>query len=722
MKAALLILTLVSTTAIGQVGTLVGRVTDRKTGDPLPGVNVLLQGTVRGMSTDANGECKFAAVPSGTYTVIFSLVGYQRTVRPGVVILSGDTTVVNASLLATALQTEAVIVTASRRETALQESPVSVSTLDAKDIERRNAVTIDDALRFIPGVNMTDWQVNIRGSSGYSRGAGSRVLMLLDGIPFLTGDSGELNYESIPAGQVDRIEVVKGASSALYGSGALGGVINVITKPIPDKPETGVRLYGGLYSTPSYPEWEWGGGTRFLNGIALSHATRVGDAGLQLFLSEAGNDGYRQDDYLLRYNGLVKVEYPISIFQTITLTGSVMDQHRGNFLYWKDLTHALTPPDNQLGGKVHSTRYFVTGIYNHTVSSALFYSVRSMWYHNWFMDTSGPDSHESRSDVLRGEVTATWGGLEGQIVTVGVEGNSDRVNADIFGVRSGGGGAGYLQDEIALHESLKLTLGFRFDIQKVDSIGTNNQFNPKAALVYHPFEGTTFRASYGRGFRSPSVAEAFTQASAGGIEVVPNPSLRPERSSSFEIGCSQSLGDVVYVDAAGFQSNYDDLIESGFNAQGKAQFSNVTEARVRGVELSTSFGFFERSLFFNLSYTYLYPRDLTANDILKYRPRHLFYVSSIARVGTFTFSADFRAISRVERIDEELVNLGIIKDGDQRVPIYVADLRIGADVVLGSIPLTATLSFNNMFQYNYVELIGNMAPPRSYVLTLDFRP
>ncbi len=721
MRHGILILMLASTEAMAQTGTLVGRVTDRKTGEQLPGVNVVLQGTVRGISTDAKGEYRFASLPAATYTVVFSLVGYQRTAHPGVVVRVGDTTVADASIQAIALQTDAVIVTASRRETALEESPVSISTLDATEIERRNAVTIDDALRFVPGVNMTDWQVNIRGSSGYSRGAGSRVLMLLDGIPFLAGDTGELNYESIPAGQVDRIEVVKGASSALYGSSALGGVINVITKPIADRPETDARLYGGLYSPPSHPEWDWGGGARYLNGVALTHSTRIGEAGLRLFLSEAGNDGYRQNDFTHRFNVLAKLEYPISMFQNVTFTGSVMDQRRGNFIYWKDLSHALTPADAQLGGQVHSTRSFITGIYNHTVSPALLYAVRAMWYHTWFMDSSGPDHHESRSDVLRGEASATWGATESQIVTFGAEGNMDRVDADIFGVRSGGGGAGFVQDEIALLESLRLTLGARYDVQDVDSIGTNSQFNPKAALLYRPFGGTAIRASFGRGFRSPSVAEAFTQASAAGIEVVPNPSLRPERSYAYEIGVSQTLGEAAYIDAAGFQTDLHDLIESGFNAQGKAQFSNVTEARIRGVEMSANFGFLGRALFLSLSYTYLYPHDMTANDVLKYRPRNLFYASAVARLGAFTVSADFRAISRVERIDEELVNLGIIKDGDQRVPIYVADLRVGTDLTLGSIPFTATLNIDNIFQYNYVELIGNMAPPRSYVLALDVR-
>ncbi|MCK5572364.1 MAG: TonB-dependent receptor plug domain-containing protein, partial [Bacteroidetes bacterium] len=262
MRTLILLLLTAPHLALAQSGTVAGRVLDAETGSTLPGVNVSLQGTLLGSATNSSGEFVFSGVPAGSYSVTFSLVGYQRKLVPHIVVREGDTVRVSVELTAVAIQTEPVIVTANRREQAIQESPVSISVLDAAGIEFRNSVTIDDALRYISGVNMTEFQVSIRGSSGYSRGAGSRVLMLVDGIPLMTGDTGEINYETVPAGEVDRIEVIKVASSALYGANALGGVINVITKPIPPQPATRLRLYGGLYGEPSHDEWDWGGGTR----------------------------------------------------------------------------------------------------------------------------------------------------------------------------------------------------------------------------------------------------------------------------------------------------------------------------------------------------------------------------------------------------------------------------------------------------------------------------
>lgn len=717
----LLILPLQAGPAYAQGATLTGRVTDQTDGQPLVAVNVVLKGTLRGTVTDSKGEFTLTNIPAGTYSVVFSLVGYQRETRTGVRFEAGHVLRLDVALQPSEIETEQIVVTAAKRAQAVEEVPVSVSFVDAKEISYRNSITIDDALRYVPGVNMTEWQVNIRGSSGYSRGAGSRVLMLVDGIPLLTGDTGELNFETIPVGQIERLEVVKGASSALYGSSALGGVINVITRPIPSEPETRLRVYGGLYSRPAYQEWDWGGGDRLSDGESVSHSQRFGPLGLSLFLSRMADDGYRQNDSRRRYNGFLKMNYGLSDVEALNLSFSVLHQKRGSFLYWKALNFALMPPETQLGDEVQSTRFFLASQYNRIASDKLSYSVRALWYRNRWEDTIDLGSRASQSDVLRAEVQATMLLDARQTVTAGIEGTLDDVRADLFGKRSGGGAAVYAQDEIHLADGLTLTLGARYDYHDLDSLEANSQFNPKAGLVYTPAQGTTLRASYGRGFRAPAVAEAFIATSISGLIVDPNPNLKPERSSSYEVGASHLFGDGVLTDVAFFQSNFDNLIEPGFTASGRGQFQNVTKARVRGVEVSAKASFWERALSLGFGYTYVYPEDISRNDILKYRPRHLFYANALLSFDIFTAGADFRYISRMERIDDEFVRLGIVRDGDQRVAAYVTDFRLGADFSKLGHPMIATLNITNAFQYNYVELIGNLMPPRNIVLVLEWR-
>ena len=698
---------------------ITGRVVSGATDEPLFAVNVLVQGTALGASTDGKGEFRISIMKPGTYVLLFSCVGFHQETRTNVVVEEGKTVELSIRMTLAPVQGEPIVVTASKREQSVQDVPVSVSTLDAASIARRNIVTLDDALRYVPGVNLTDWQVNIRGSSGYSRGIGSRVLLLVDGMPFTTGDTGELNFETIPAGQVDRVEVIKGAGSALYGSSALGGVINVITKRIPSQPETHVRTYGGFYSSPSYPQWDWRGGARALDGESFSHSQTFDDVGLLIFGSRAADDGYRQNDYRRRYNGLLKIDANLSASDALTTTFDIMHQKRGSFLYWKNINSALVPPDGEQGNFVEANRFFLNGLYTHTASGSFLVTARAMWFHNRFDDVIDTASDVSRSDVLRGEVQGTWYPGASHVVTFGVEGNTDHVSASLFGERSGSGVAVYAQDEMEIVPDLKATWGARFDFENLDSLASMNQFNPKMGLVYMPAEGTALRASFGRGFRAPSVAEAFVSTSISGFPIIPNPALKPERSLTYEVGGSQMLGTSTMLDLALFQSDFDNLIESGFTAQGQGQFTNVTRARIQGIESSVKLGLLDGGLMMQLGYTYVWPRDLTENDLLKYRPRHLLYANVLTEFGLFSAGVDFRYISRVERIDEEFVTLGIIRDGDERVATYVTDLRLGADFSTMNIPLIAQFNINNLFQYNYVELIGNIAPPRSMVLTLE---
>lgn len=719
MKFLVATFLLLAQLSLAQPGTLKGSVTQKNTGEPLAGVNVVLQGTTRGLATTVSGEFQFSDLRPGVYGLALSLVGFQREVRSDISVRDGETVNIEVQMSPVPIQGEPIIVTASKREQSAQDVPVSVSTMDAASIARRNIVTLDEALRYVPGVNLTEYQVNIRGSSGYSRGAGSRALLLVDGIPFITGDTGELNFETLPAGQVERIEVVKGAGSALYGSSALGGVINVITKKIPEQPETRVRAFGGFYGSPSFTQWEWGGGTRFLDGQSFSHSQTFDNVGLLVYGSRTADDGFRQNDFRRRYNGYVKMQFNLSSYDALTTTFNIFHQKRGSFLYWDDIDHALVPPSQQQGDMVRSTRFFASSAYTHVVSTDLVYTVRAMWFHNKWDDSIDTLTNNSWSDVVRAEAQATWTPVSGNIATFGVEGSTDNVEADLFGTRSGYGVAVYVQDEFEIATGLKATVGARFDFQDLDSLDSMSQLNPKAGIVWSPAQGTALRASFGRGFRAPAVAEAFITTSISGLPVIPNPALKPERSYTYEVGVNQILGSRAMFDLALFQSDFNNLIESGFNAQFQGQFTNVTKARIRGIEASAKLGFLDNALTVDLGYTYLSPKDLTKNDILKYRPRHLLYASSLAHFGMFTLGADFRYISRVERIDDEFVTLGIVKNGDRRVATYVADLRFGADFSKGNVPLTAQLNINNIFQYNYVELIGNIAPPRSIVLTLE---
>jgi iron complex outermembrane receptor protein len=724
--------------AVGQVrtGALSGRVVDAETGEPLVGANVALRGTVLGRVTHVDGTFRFQSLPVGVYTVVISMVGYETKYVVNVEITPQSEKTLTVELKPIVIQTDPIVVTASRREQSLQEVPVSIATVTAHAIAERNNVTLDEALRYVPGVNILQDQINIRGSSGYSRGVGSRVLILFDGLPYLTGDTGEISWETIPIHQIQRIEVVKGAGSALYGSSALGGVINIITKEAGDQPQLRARLFSALYDQPRYEEWRWSDKPRFNSGALLEYTARTGAAQYVLSLHRSVDESYRQNDAYHRWSFYTKLRYDLTPYQSLTVLGNLLTRTHGNFLWWKNLREATRPADAQLNTNVTTRRGNLNVAYRDFVRPDFFYTAKGMYFGNfWQDDSAGEVNFHSRSDVYQVEVQGNYEASKQHMLTFGVTGSYTYVSSNIFSSPLGVGGAAYLQDELSLGERWKFTLGVRYDYQRVSERSSKGLITPKAGVVFNPTSQTKLRAAYGAGFRYPSIGEWYTQfaSATSQLTVLINRNLQVERSKTYEIGLSTSLADVLSAELSLFRNDFDNLIEAGVAIRRfrpnpndtteverpVIQFENVTKARIEGLELGLKMEWLKKVFSTEVGYTYTYPKDLTEHTILKFRPRHLLFVSGAVTYDHFRFSSDFRYVSRLERIDENLVRLAPIIHGDKRVPIYVVDARLSYDLVELGLPVRVGFNIQNLLNYHYVELIGNLAPVRSYALILE---
>src|SRR5207244_7718857 len=148
-----------------------------------------------------------------------------------------------------------VVVTAAKRSQLLDQAVTSVAVLEQPDIARRAITTVDEAVDKAPGVQFLNGQVNIRGSTGYVQGWSSRVLLLVDGVPANQGDRGGINWDLVPLDRVERVEVVKGAGSSLYGSAALGGVVNLLTRDIAPGFHARLRATGDRPAKPPHAAW-----------------------------------------------------------------------------------------------------------------------------------------------------------------------------------------------------------------------------------------------------------------------------------------------------------------------------------------------------------------------------------------------------------------------------------------------------------------------------------
>ncbi|MBR9975680.1 MAG: TonB-dependent receptor [Bacteroidetes bacterium] len=702
-----------------------GRVTGTN-GLPLIGVNVIVRGTVLGSATDTDGRYHIRRIPAGVRTVVYSMIGHVRVERE-LRFSAGETATEDVVLAETSILTGEVTVTAGKHAQSMEEIPVSISTMHGADIEARGIETLENALRRIPGVNLAEDQVNIRGSSGYSRALGSRVLLLVDGAPVLAGDAGEIKSDIVPMFSVDRIEVVKGAGSALYGSSALGGVINVITRE-PSSQMTRVRLGTGVWDNPYHAEWKWwGDAPRWRNSIDVQHEDVLGDFSYLVTAGLRNDQAYRQNDDWVRYGMSGRAWYRLSPDRNLSVAVNHSNNTRGNWVYWRDLTQALQPPaTTDLSEELVSVKSQVSAVYRQTHGARFASSLRLNAYRTSFETTSDTsdfslrpsDQTQSTAWVMGAEWQGSYALSAANLLTFGVDGSRTTVNSRTYGERSGWSGALYAQDEIAVGQGWHLSAGARFDLTSIDTLETDMQVNPRLGATYVPWEHGVLRASYGWGFRSPSVAERFATASAGGIKTKPNPALKAERSTSYEFGFKQLLPHGLTFDAAVFWNDYDNLVEPTIDpADGRIFFRNITQARIRGYETTLEALPWGELLRFAASYTYMYPQDLASGGVLKYRPRHLLYLTGDVSHAGFTFGADFRHISRIEAIDRELTI--VIPNSEERVATYVTDLRASWTAAAVGLPLRLSLFVDNVFQYNYTEVVANIAPIRSYRVSLD---
>lgn len=687
-------------------GALSGTISEVKTGHLLPGANIILMRTLMGASSDLEGNFIVNKIPPGQYDVKATMMGYKSKIT-SVNIRSREKTVINFQLEETVIESPTLIVTASKKAQSFQDVPNSVSLISLKEIERRNKTYLDEVLEYTPGVYMMEGDVNIRGSSGFSLGAGSRVLLLVDGIPMMPGDSGDIKWDIVPLSQIERVEIIKGAGSALYGSHALGGVINIITKEPSAKPKTDIQYSIGIYNKPYYPEWRWTDRRLNLNQFDITHSQTWDNVSLLISGGRKESTGYQQNGFYNYYNLLGKIIYKFDSQSTFTLQSNWSTGDYGEIFLWRNQNDVFEMPIPSVGDWVNSNKFSLNGVYRQLLNSKFTYKIRTSYFHNNFKHYHHDNNDSSKANKLGIEIQADYMPNKIHVFTSGIEGIYDNTKSAVWGNHYAYTWAGYIQDELRLHDSFSFTIGGRFDYHYVDTGEKDNQFNPKLGLNFKPSPLTTIRASIGRGFRAPTMAEMFTETFTAGFRVIRNPHLKAESAWSYEVGVNQFFSDKLILDLVLFHNDYKNFIEPEPDIYQTVQFTNVSKARIRGLEITAQGSIWKRFLYFNFGYTYMDPIDRNTGETLAYRPRHLWTSGLTLTYSIFEAGIDYRYISRLERVK--------VYPNDNRVAQKVWDGRISTRIY----GFALSFNINNMFQYNYLQIERNIAPPRNYVFTVS---
>lgn len=715
----IILLLIINDFLFAQNGNLSGYIFD-KDNHPLNGVNVIVAGTSFGAASNSEGYFEVRNIPFGNYDLEISVIGFKKE-KISNVLLSENYELLKIILHQEAIETGQVIVSAGKYEQKITDITVSSAVIGPEIISKKNFTQLDEVLRYVPGVSVALEQVSIRGSSGYSKGAGTRVLVAVDGIPIYTGETGEIVWELIPLTDIERIEILKGPASSLYGSTAIGGVINIISKKAAQEPITYFKTFAGFYGDPSYDEWKWNKSQRTFYGLEAVHSNREGNLGYTFSLNKYNNDSYRENDFNKRVSGYLKLDYDIDEEKSLTFIGNFLEMNRGNFLYWKDSRNALIPKDGDNNQTVKSNRQFASIIYKQTFSEKFSGELKSSYYRSSF-NGIGKEITSATSNLFRNELIGTAKINNEWTLVSGAEVSYADVESDIFSNPYFLTASAYLHSEYKISEKINSTLGLRYDFIKLDTIAGANALTPRAGLNYKFSDELIFRASFATGFRAPTPAEVFTSADAGsGIMVVENTELEYESSLSYEFGAIYQPNNFIKFDAAFFNTDYNNFIEPTLTNDGNIQFVNLRKARIQGFELITEFNMIPKLLSFSAGYNYLWARDIEKNISMKYRPRNTVYAGVEFNPYPFEFRTDVRYWNKVEEIDFNLTQppLILIVDGDNRSDVFVVDLSLGYNFEIASKPFKVFFNGKNIFNYNYVEFIGNLAPIRNFSISLE---
>jgi len=734
-KILLIVLIYASVLHANTAGRIEGNVVDEETNEPIPNANVFIEGTLLGAAADANGHFFIQDISPGSYRLTCSAIGFQKetssiTIRPR------RTTKVTFRLQQTLIRMNDMVVTASKYQQSIEDVPVRIDLVKSEDITARNAITLDQALQYVAGVQMAGNNISIRGSSSFSYGLGTRTLVLLDGVPFLSGDESKVIFEAIPVSEIEQVEVMKGAGSALYGSNAMGGVINIITKkPQADSSYADVSIYSGFYETPFYEQWRWSDSRRTFRGALLSYKTAFHGVASNFALNYHHNNNFKENADFRSWNFYSKFRFALGANNHWRIESGWLNREQGGFLFWQNLNNALRPgnePDDSFT-RTYSKHFYLQSNMIQTINSKLYYRLRFNYKRDHAKDVAvaQPGRHPQLTGTYRGSRAQTFGhemqfayqANATQNIVFGWDVSGVQVNSIQYGERNLVTGSAYSQYSWQFSPKCKLEIGGRWDREWVKDIPNSSQFNPKIGLSYHPSEHSHWRLSAGRGFRTPTISERFISTFANQIKVLPNHNLLPERNISYEVGFIQDLVHSVRIDMSYFFTDYWDLIEPQLQSNELAvRFENITRARIHGIEMSERFSLFDRQLQLQGSYTYIHTEDLskmTNGEVnpdygkeLKYRPNHLLYFHASYNRHYWVTGADFRYISKVNRVDK-LTN---IPDINKQVPAYIVDVQFGFQKP----NLSVMFIVNNILQYHYLISPGNLGDLRNYTLQFNW--
>lgn len=724
-------------------GIIRGRVFDKSSGLGLSGATIILQHK-SGTITNEDGWFELQKL-SGKISLTFQYIGYKSAIR-NVQLLNNDTITLEIGMENEVAEIDQVVISASRNEQRIAELTISMSLVKPEYMANSHISDAQELINKTSGIEVLDGQASIRGGSGFSYGAGSRVLALVDGLPIMTADAGNIRWQFLPLDNISQIEIIKGASSVIYGSSALNGIINFRTADASIHPETKFYVETGIFDRPSNKDWLWWNTPRIFSSGSFSHLQRFGNTDIGAGLYLVNDNGYRRlnDEQLGRVNFKLKhrsknVE---GLVFGLNLNGGITQQT--DFVLWENAATGALKQNEETAIQLNSNIFNIDPFLSFRKNDRIKHELRGRMSSS---KNSFPNSAQNNSHATNFYAEYQfWNKLSEKFaLNAGLSENYSIVNSNFYNDHKAFNFGAYTQMEIKPSERLNIVSGVRVEQNLLD--GTADRMVPlfRAGTNYRVLDYTFIRASFGQGYRFPSIAEKHATTTLGSIKIYPSQYVESEKGWNSEIGIKQGFGNRHFkgqLDLAFFYSQYNNMIEYLFgiypdplNGEFGYGFkaTNIEAARVYGLELEytilKTLGKVSNTL--TGGYVFMYPSEYNVytkkntGDMLKYRRKHSVTINLSSAYQKFDFGFSLFIKSKILRIDDvflsELTRESFLPGfydywNSHNTGYFLADVQLGY-----AIARNYKLSFvvKNIGNTEYMGRPGDIQPQRNFSVRLS---
>ena len=698
-----------------------GIIIDESNNNPLVGANVFLSNLNEGSATNNNGEFLITDISPGIYELEVSAIGYKNYSK-SITVKQDENFKLIVVMNREPLTWEAINVIGM---SPLRHSPEITQIIDQDDLMKNEIFTLSGLLKTLHGFDLQmaheygrNVNISIRGSSDYKPGGyNNRVLLLVDGLPASIPNSGAPDWNAIPLENIDRIEIVRGPASSLYGHNSMGGVINMVTR---SKKPNNLSTYQASFGSFNKSVFQ------------LNYNRNMKSINVFTTAGYNSSSGHRFNSYHENIRGSVKIKSQIGSYRKWSLSAIITRSSNGQpgFDYPENPAIISYRQSERTSGYLHifySQPIFNDGILSSSIGLNQFNTI-----YNDRNDTppekiQGQTEYKDQIKIWRNEYQKFF--TDKSILTIGTEAGfdgsrSDVINAIYVKPKQRTLGA-FTQFKKPFKEYWILDIGLRYDYRQVQGgnlypIKLYQAVSPKFNLYFKPHSNKQYHLSLNRGFRAPSISELFLEhESSYGLQFRGNPELQPEFMTAAEIGfkAMRERNQAWFLNI--FYNYYSNMIDFVYTIP--VESLNRTNVKGFGLEFGISNIVLPLKLgIMSMNYSHLQMEDMQNNGPILYRSRHKVKVGIDKDVRKINIGLSFNYKSP-QQYENFLSSDHPIIDNIVRFPIEtIPEISLfNLNVSKKFLKIEIALNINNIFNKDYVLIQNYPMPGRNWQINLS---